>query len=164
MIPVSNLIPQIDSFGKIRITMLKLSGIRIGRNTKIWGPVTVRPMSMAQNLTIGSDCFINSEVRFGVRGGIKICDRVLIGPRVSIESVAHSIEINENGKRSTVLAGFRICDDSWICANTVVLPGTTIGKRSVVGANSTVTKNIEDDQLWAGSPARKIKSIAKCVS
>jgi acetyltransferase-like isoleucine patch superfamily enzyme len=48
----------------------------------------------------------------------------------------------------------------WIGANTVILPGVTIGKNAVVGASSVVTKSIPDYAIAVGNPARVIRSIA----
>lgn len=49
----------------------------------------------------------------------------------------------------------------WIGANSILLPGVTIGINSVVGAGSIVTKSIQDGVVAVGSPARIIKEIAK---
>lgn len=48
-------------------------------------------------------------------------------------------------------------DDCWIGINTVIMPGLTIGKGSIIGANSVVTENIEPYSVMAGSPAKLIK-------
>jgi len=42
-------------------------------------------------------------------------------------------------------------------ANSVILPGITIGENATIGANSLVNKNIPSNEIWAGSPAQKIK-------
>lgn len=47
--------------------------------------------------------------------------------------------------------------DVWLGANCVVLKGVNIGDRAIVGAGSVVTKSIPSGEIWAGSPARKIK-------
>lgn len=50
-------------------------------------------------------------------------------------------------------------DDVFIGANAVVLKGVTIGARSIIGANSVVSRNIPQDEIWAGNPAKFVKSI-----
>lgn len=53
----------------------------------------------------------------------------------------------------------RVCikENAWIGARTIICQSVTIGKNSVVGAGSVVTKDIPDNQVWAGNPARFIK-------
>ena len=48
---------------------------------------------------------------------------------------------------------------AWIASYAIILPGVTIGKNSVVGAGSVVTKDIPDYEVWAGVPAKKIKDL-----
>ena len=52
-----------------------------------------------------------------------------------------------------------ICDGAFIGAHCIILKGVTIGKHSVIGAGSVVTKDIPDGQVWAGNPARYIREI-----
>ena len=47
----------------------------------------------------------------------------------------------------------------FIGCRSIILPGVTIGKNSVIGAGSVVTKNVGDYEVWAGNPARFIKTI-----
>ena len=47
----------------------------------------------------------------------------------------------------------------FIGANSIILKGVTIGERSIIGAGSVVTKNIPDDEIWAGNPAKFIRKI-----
>lgn len=50
-------------------------------------------------------------------------------------------------------------DEAWIGANVTILPGVTIGRSSIIGAGSVVTKNVEPYSIYAGVPARKIRDI-----
>ena len=50
-------------------------------------------------------------------------------------------------------------DEVWIGANVTILPGVRIGKCSVIGAGSVVTKDVEEYSIYAGVPARKIRQL-----
>ena len=51
-------------------------------------------------------------------------------------------------------------DDVWLGGNVVVLPGVTIGARSVVGAGSVVVRDVPSDVVVVGNPARVVRSLA----
>lgn len=51
-----------------------------------------------------------------------------------------------------------IYDDIWIGAKVIITPGKVIGSGSIIGAGSVVTKNVPENQIWAGNPAKFIKS------
>ena len=56
-------------------------------------------------------------------------------------------------------APVRIGDDVFIGANSIILKGVEIGDRSIIGAGSVVSRSVPADEIWAGNPARKIRSI-----
>ena len=51
-----------------------------------------------------------------------------------------------------------IKENAWIGANATILPGVTIGKGAIVGSGSVVTKDVEDNMIVAGNPAKVIRS------
>ena len=77
--------------------------------------------------------------------------------------ISTQYDLNEwkNENRHHVGSNIYIGDNVWICAGAIVLPGVRItGKNVVLGAGSVLTKSIDEDNvLWAGNPARKIKNI-----
>lgn len=92
---------------------------------------------------------------------IEIGDHVLMGVNASIyDSDLHPM--NHLERRSSMkarTAPVYIEDDVWLCANVLVLKGVRIGARSVIAANSVVTKDIPPDTLAAGSPAKPVSRI-----
>lgn len=67
-----------------------------------------------------------------------------------------------NGKSDvdhTVMKPVKIKDNAFIGAHSTILKGTTIGANSIIGACSVVTKNIPDNEIWAGNPVRFIKKL-----
>lgn len=144
-------------------TFLRLSGISIGHKSIIWGPLDIRPIGAAKNIKIGDNVFINSGVRFGCPppAEIIIGNHVAIGPRVLFETLNHSLTYNQEGYRPGKSKGIIIEDYVWIGANATILPNLRIGKGSVIGAGSVVTKNIPPFCLAAGVPARIVKRLDK---
>ena len=68
------------------------------------------------------------------------------------EDVSRPISQQSQPERAVVIG-----DGSWLGYGTVVLPGVTIGKHVVIGANSVVTHNIPDYSVAVGSPARVVR-------
>ncbi len=94
--------------------------------------------------------------------GIIIESNVLIGSGVHMYVNNHrfddkSLFISQQGWYDS--KEILIKEGSWIGANAVILPGVSIGKNSVVGAGSVVTKNVPDFCVFAGSPAKLIKNL-----
>lgn len=88
---------------------------------------------------------------------IVIGKNVWIAPNVGVISANHDLfDPNSAGIGESVEIG----DNSWIGMNAVILPGVTLGKHTVVGAGSIVTKSfIEGNVMIAGNPARVIRSF-----
>jgi acetyltransferase-like isoleucine patch superfamily enzyme len=85
---------------------------------------------------------------------------VMFGHNIALLTGSHDYtKFGQERKGSTVKAPIHIKEGAWICSFATVLQGVTIGKHSVIGAGSVVTKDVPDYQVWAGVPARFIKEI-----
>lgn len=91
---------------------------------------------------------------------IEIGDNVTLAPRVHILCHDASTKMFLD---YTKIGGVKIGDNVFIGADTVVLPGVTIGNNVIVGANSTVTHDVPDNTVVAGSPARVICSLEQYI-
>lgn len=133
--------------------------VTIGRGTDIY----VHPTrSNLENymIRISNNVHIGSYNIIGARESIILEDNVLIGPHVMIGDHSHqyeNIEIPIKLQRPTEGAPVRIERDSWIGANVFILPNVTIGRHSVIGANSVVNRDIPPYSVAVGAPARVIK-------
>ncbi|WP_186323407.1 DapH/DapD/GlmU-related protein [Paenibacillus xylanexedens] len=89
---------------------------------------------------------------------LTIGNNVMIGPRTSIfDSAYHRIDSLDDG--SEMAQRITIQDNAWIGTGALILPGVTIGKNAVVAAGSTVTKDVPDNTLVAGAPAKVIREL-----
>ncbi|HEY6796403.1 MAG TPA: sugar O-acetyltransferase [Kineosporiaceae bacterium] len=91
--------------------------------------------------SFGERVFINQGCFFLDYGGITIGDRVMIGPRVTLSTAGHPVELDERYDFITH-APIQIEDDVWIGAAATVTPGVTIGRGSVVGAGAVVAMDV----------------------
>lgn len=75
----------------------------------------------------------------------------------------HPVKSNYRDPRGIIDEGLskpiKVCDFAWIGADSVILPGVTIGKGAVVAAGAVVTKDVPDNAVVAGIPAKVIKSL-----
>lgn len=110
-----------------------------------------------KNITIGKNVFINSGCRFQDQGGITIGDGALIGHNVVLATLNHDFSPE---KRSTLHpAPIVIGKNVWIGANATVVPGVTIGNGAIIAAGAVVTKNVPENVVAGGVPAKIIKRL-----
>lgn len=111
------------------------------------------------NISCGEKVFINYNCTILDVGKVRIGSNVLIGPGVQIYAVTHPIDADE--RRTGVEWGedVTIGDDCWIGGCAVICPGVTIGNRCVIAAGAVVTKDLPDDVMAAGVPARIVKRL-----
>ncbi len=146
----------VHSMSYLRTLFWRLFVKKIGSNVDIMGGVII--MS-PQRLVIGNHVLINAYSIIGAQSGISIGNYVMLGYNVNLATVNHKytnpkLPIKKQGEYGAPIS---IEDDVWIGANVTILPGITIGKGAIIGANSVVTKNIKPYSIAAGIPARHIK-------
>jgi maltose O-acetyltransferase len=110
------------------------------------------------NISLGKRVFFNFNCVVLDVCAVRVGDFTLFGPAVQIYTATHPLEADlrrsrELGKPVT------IGSDVWVGGAAVILPGVTIGSRSVIGASSVVTSDIPDDVFAAGNPCRVIRAI-----
>jgi Acetyltransferase (isoleucine patch superfamily) len=102
--------------------------------------------------------FINFGAVILDGGTVKIGANTLFAPGVHIYTARHPLDIADRRKWEDC-APVVIGADCWIGGHATILPGVTIGDRCVIGAGAVVTKNIPDDSLAVGNPARIIRKL-----
>ncbi|SEJ20845.1 maltose O-acetyltransferase [Propionispira arboris] len=140
----------------------------IGSNVKVDVPFYC---DYGKNIFIGNNGIINMNCTFVDCNKIEIGNNVLIASNVQIYTATHPVNAKERlvdgWKENSGQAFFRtyalpvkIEDNVWIGGGTIILPGVTIGKNSVIGAGSIVTKNIPANCVAVGNPCRVIKKLS----
>lgn len=116
-----------------------------------------------KNFTMGDNCQLEGQ------GGLTIGDDVLLASRVFIGTTSHGKYVGERqdspttkpNERKIYYQSVEIGNNCWIGNGVVILSGVTIGNGCIVGANSVITKNIPDECMVVGVPARIIKKYSK---
>lgn len=123
-------------------------------NVAVFTPIYI---NHGKNISIGKDVFINFDCTFLALGGITIEDDVLIGPKVSLITENHPLEPEQ--RKGLIGKSIHIKRNAWIGANATILPGVTIGENAVIAAGAVVSKNVPDNTIVGGIPAKIIKVI-----
>lgn len=128
-----------------------MSGARIGKGCRLGQNVVMLPGSV-----LGDRCKVQNNVSLFT--GVECSDDVFIGPSVTFTNVINPrafIERKTEYKKTIVKEG------ATIGAGAVIICGCVIGRYSMIGAGSVVTKNVPDYSLVAGNPARQIGWVSK---
>ncbi len=108
-------------------------------------------IKIGSRTTIGYHAFIFSSEK------IEIGDDCLIAPFVYLVDSDHAIKKGQQiNRQPNVTAPIRVGNDVWIASNVTILKGITIGDGAVVAANSVVNTDVPANEIWGGSPAKKI--------
>ena len=139
---------------EVRDILSDIIGIAIDESTTIFAPFYT---NFGKFITIGKNVFINHACSFLDMGGITIEDGVLIGPRVNLVTEHHPLDPAE---RSAMLTKpITIRKKAWIGAGATILPGVTVGENAIVAAGAVVSRDVPDNTIVAGVPAKFIRSI-----
>jgi acetyltransferase-like isoleucine patch superfamily enzyme len=131
-------------------------GISIGKHTFI-GPSCRLWLDAGATVRIGDHCYLNGMTTFFAADQIEIGNAVLMAWNVNILDFHHRTTdrtrpIKEQGIDR--VAPVKINDGAWLGTNVVVMPGVTIGRNAVVGANAVVNSDVPDFATAVGVPAR----------
>jgi acetyltransferase-like isoleucine patch superfamily enzyme len=138
----------------IRTILGQITGSTIHESVAVFTPLYI---NYGKNTRIGKNVFINFDCTFLDLGGIIIEDNVLIAPKVSLLSEGHPIAPED--RQSLMVGKIHIKMNVWIGANATILPGVTIGENSIVAAGAVVSKDVPDNVVVGGTPAKIIKTI-----
>ncbi len=126
-----------------------------GKKLDSVGIFTPVQIDFPKQMRFGKNIFINHSFTAMSIGGIEIGNNVQIGPHVSIITNNHDINDRDVLRCKSVV----IEDGVWIGAGATILPGVHIGKNAVIGSAAVVTKDVEENSIVAGNPARLIRKL-----
>lgn len=150
----SSFIPGGRLFNSIRVGTLRLV-FPLGKKCKIQRKVY---FGSGREVSVGNNCQINENVSLV---NVKIGNFVMIAPGVTILGRMHN---HENKTIPMVLQGQKktkqgiIENDVWIGTNAIIMPSVKICEGCIIAAGSVVTKDCEPYGVYAGVPAKRIKS------
>ena len=149
-----------DNFSRYSI----IKDVEIGRNTRLFDQINLYKCKIGKETKIDAFVYIEENVEIGdnckirpftfIPTGVKIGNNVFIGPGV----------IFTNDKYPRTQGDWRLLktyveDNVSIGAGSIILPGIRIGKGAMVGAGSVVTRDVPENVLVLGNPARQVRSM-----
>ena len=111
------------------------------------------------NIHIGNNVLINYQCVFLDAAPITIGDNCFIGPMCGLYTVRHPLDVQRRNEGYVTGRPIILKDNVWLGGSCTILPGVTIGENSVIGAGSVVTKDIPDNVIAVGDPARVIRQL-----
>lgn len=111
------------------------------------------------NIFLGDNFYANYNLIILDCAPVTIGDNVMIGPNVSLFTAGHPVHPEPRVAGWEFAKPITIGDNAWIGGHTVINPGVTIGKNTVIGSGSVVTKDIPENVVAAGNPCRVIREI-----
>lgn len=139
---------------EIRSLLSLITDSVIDESVAVFTPIYI---NYGKHTTIGKNVFINFNCTFLDLGGITIDDDVLIAPNVSLLSEGHPV--SPENRHSLIPKPIHIKRNAWIGAGATILQGVTIGENAIVAAGSVVSKDVPDNTIVGGIPAKVIKTI-----
>ena len=111
------------------------------------------------NIFLGAGTFLNHNCYLMDCAKIQLGKKVFVGPNCGFYTAIHPLDIVKRAEGLEMAKPIVIGDDVWIGGDVTILPGVTIGRGAVIGAKSLVTKDIPENVMAYGNPARVEKKI-----
>jgi acetyltransferase-like isoleucine patch superfamily enzyme len=131
------------------------SDMEVGDHFKIWSTHKRTLVTGWGKLRIGDRVFLNNGVF------LACCKEITIGNDIAIANEVYITDSDSHGVEGRPVreAPVVIKDGAWIGARAIILPGVTIGSRALVAAGAVVTRDVPDDALVGGNPAKIIRQL-----
>ena len=140
----------------LRTKAMRALGFKMSQMATIWAGANLR----SKKIEIGQGVFINVGFYHDGYDLLQIEDNVRIGPFVRIITATH--EIGPTAQRGQIeVVGKPVCIKAgcWVGSGVTIMPGVTIAPGCVLAANSVVAESTENDGIYAGNPARRVREL-----
>ena len=153
------------------IVLIGGKNIRIGKNfhardgfilqawksyeNKVFEPQII----IGDNVSIGFDCHIGAISKVSIGNDVLMGSKIYISDHYHGEIATKDLDIPPIKRELYSKGHVTIGDGVWIGDNVSIMPGVRIGNKSIIGANSVVTKDVPERTVVAGVPARIIKQL-----
>jgi len=144
-----------------RPVVYKQGSIHIGSRLRLISTIAVTELAATNGgrLEIGESVFINYGCSISANQQVRIGDRCSIGTHcIIMDNDFHQVNPERRQERPPS-APIVLEENVWLGARAIVLKGVTIGRNSVIGAGSVVTRDVPPRCLAAGVPARVIRTL-----
>lgn len=145
-------------FFETKRKLLNSLGYHIGEETKVVGP-----LFCTAQLTVGERCWIGKNLHIHGNGIVTIGDNCDVAPEVVFITGGHEIGAHDRRAGKGISYSIHIGNGTWVGARSTILRDITIGAGCVIASCSCVVKNVEDDLLVAGTPARTIRRLDQSI-
>jgi len=139
---------------EVRDLLSQITNSEIDESVAVFTPLRI---NYGKHTKIGKNVFINFDCTFLDLGGITIEDNVLIAPKVNLLSEGHPVE--PENRQALMVGHIHIKKNAWIGAGATIMQGVTVGENAIVAAGAVVSKDVPDNTIVGGIPAKIIKSI-----
>lgn len=146
----------INSENKYDISILKNLFNQMGDNVYIESNFNCE---FGFNISLGDNIYINHDLVILDCNEVTIGNDVYIGPKVGLFCANHAEDPVDRANHEVYAKPIHIADKVWIGGHVAVLQGVSIGKNSIIGAGSVVTKDIPANVIAAGNPCQVIRPI-----
>lgn len=140
----------------------------IGPDTKVWqNTVILSGAKIGNHCNINALCFIENDVTIGdqvtVKCGVYIWDGITIEDNVHVgPGVTFTNDLYPRSRQDFRVVKTLIRKGASLGANATILGGITVGEYALIGAGSVVTKDVPNNTLWIGNPARQTGYVCNC--
>jgi maltose O-acetyltransferase len=141
--------------GRLRNSILRWSGIKVGRGTAVFG----QSFFGSGKCVIGDGCFISVQCFFDGSDTVTIGDNVYLAMGVKLITSAHHFGGAEKRAGAAAKAPVVIGNGCWLGASSLVLPGVVVAPGCIIAAGAVVTKNTAPNGLYVGVPARRVREL-----
>ena len=139
---------------EVRNLLSRLFGKTVDESFRVFPPFYT---DFGKNITVGKNVFINACCHFQDHGGVSLGDGCQIGHNVVFATLNHGLAPED--RQTTYPAPITLGENVWVGSNSTILQGVTIGDNAVIAAGAVVTKDVPENTIVGGVPARIIRKI-----